>query len=103
MTLLLRAVKIYNNPGKKTDYSLIVKKQLIGLASNRNDTFVATNLGQYIFGHGFSSVYLLCSFMQKFSPCLSQKSGRFTDFLFEFLVGPGHKLNGTGSSTGMVI
>ena len=79
----------------KIAYLLNVKTQLIGIVSCGNDTFVATNLGQYIFGHGFSSVYLLGSFMQKFSPCLSQKSDWFTDFLFEFLVGPGHKLNST--------
>ena len=69
----------YNNQNlqqsqDQTAYFLLVKTQLIGIASKENDTFVATNLGQYIFGHGFSSVYLLGSFMQKFSPCLSQKS-----------------------------
>ena len=58
----------------KIAYLLNVKTQLIGIVFCGNDTFVATNLGQYIFGHGFSSVYPLGSFMQKFSPCLSQKS-----------------------------
>ena len=74
-SLAWRIVKTsFTKMRNKIAYLLNVKTQLIGIVFYGNDTFVATNLGQYIFGHGFSSVYLLGSFMQKFSPCLSQKS-----------------------------